>query len=207
MTPSITSPLTAPFPRSTSPKPPLPSDSWTGRPVLYDSSHALATADTFSASDFDTEIFSLPDLQTNNCTLQWNGWQNSRQNSTVKSCNIFLIILCAFSKMTVVMTDWNCNHNTLSTLDYVKEMFHSTDVALSIALREGVLDDVTSGSSCRHWHQLCWTLVLRHQHSLWPKHLMHMREMTHLIIIVIWPSNKLSILLGHHEFDRVLLSG
>jgi len=52
--------------------------------------------------------------------------------------------------MTVVMTDWNCNHNTLSTLDYVKEMFHSTDVALSIALREGVLDDVTSGSSCRH---------------------------------------------------------
>jgi len=42
----------------------LLSDSWTGRPVLYDSSHAVAMTDTFSASHFETEIFSLPDTQT-----------------------------------------------------------------------------------------------------------------------------------------------
>jgi len=42
----------------------LLSDSWTGSPVRYDSSHAAATADTFNASDFETEIFSLPDIQT-----------------------------------------------------------------------------------------------------------------------------------------------
>jgi len=43
---------------------PLLSDSWTGSPVLYDSSHAAATADTFKASDLETDSFSLPGTQT-----------------------------------------------------------------------------------------------------------------------------------------------
>ena len=54
----------------------LLSDSWTGSPVRCDSSHAVATADTFSASDFETEIFSLPDTQTSS-TQCWHGWRNS----------------------------------------------------------------------------------------------------------------------------------
>jgi len=70
ITASVTaSPLAMHCFMSALPKPSSLSDSWTGSPVLYDSSHAVAMADTFNASDFETDIFSLPDAQNSSAHI------------------------------------------------------------------------------------------------------------------------------------------